>query len=70
MANDEAMRVVAVAKQQEPIFLTRVIGIVDQAGALIQKNYCASWNETPCLIWLDRALRRSQANSILPIALY
>jgi hypothetical protein len=38
MANDEAIRVEAVAKQQKPIFLPRVIRIIDQAGALIQKN--------------------------------
>ena len=38
MADDETTRLKAAAQQQEPIFIPRVIRIVNQAGALVQKN--------------------------------
>lgn len=38
MADDETARLKAVAEQQEPIFIPRVIRIVDQAGTLVQKD--------------------------------
>jgi hypothetical protein len=38
MTDDETTSLKAVAQQQEPVFILRVIRIVDQAGALVQKN--------------------------------
>ena len=38
MAHDQATCLKTVPQQQEPIFIPRVIRIVDQAGALVQKN--------------------------------
>jgi hypothetical protein len=38
MADDEATRLRAVSQEQEPVFIFRVIRVIDQAGALVQKN--------------------------------
>jgi hypothetical protein len=38
MADDETTRLKAVAQQQEPVFIPRVIRIVNQAGALVKEN--------------------------------
>jgi len=38
MADDQAARLKAVAQQQESAFIVRVIGIIQQAGALVEKD--------------------------------
>lgn len=68
MADNETARLKAVAEQEEPIFVFVMSSIKRALSS--RKTDWASSNETPCLTRLDRALRRSQANSILPTALY
>jgi hypothetical protein len=70
MADDQTARLKAVAQQQEAILLLRMIWVVDQAGALVQKNGLYFLEGDAGFTRLDRALRRSQANSILPTALF
>jgi hypothetical protein len=70
MADDETTRLKAVAEQQESIFIPRVIRIVNQAGALVQKNGLRFLEGDAMLGQVGSSLiRRSQANSILPTAL-
>jgi hypothetical protein len=38
MTDEQASRLEAIAQQQEPFFLLRVIRVVDQAGVLVKKN--------------------------------
>jgi hypothetical protein len=69
VANDQAARLKAIAHEHEPLFFPRAIRIIDQAGALVQENSLRFLEGDAVLCQLDRALRRSQANSILPTAL-
>ena len=38
MADDQATRLKAVAKQHESFLILRMVRVIDQAGALVQKN--------------------------------
>jgi hypothetical protein len=49
MIDDQASRLKAVSQEDEPFFLVRVIGIIDQAGVLVEEN-------TPCFLEGDAML--------------
>jgi hypothetical protein len=70
MNHNQTARSKAVTQQQEPIFNVGVIGIVDQTGIVVQEHGLRFLERNAMLGQLDRALRRSQANSILPTALF
>jgi hypothetical protein len=70
VTDDKASSLKAVTQEQESFFFRRVIRIVDQASVLIEKD-CLSFLKGDAMLGnVGAGLARSQANSILPTALY
>ena len=70
MTDNETTRLKAEAQRQEAVFVIGVIGIVDQAGAFIEKNGPRLLERDTVLMEVSSILTSIPGNSIFPTAIY
>jgi len=68
MGDDQAASAKTVAEEEEPRLVRRVIGMVQQAGALVDKNAAGLFKRDAVPGEVCEGLAVTPGNSILPIA--